>query len=40
MVATEEDPADLSIIHTSKIYAAEVTSTFDEEKTAPLVALD
>ncbi len=40
MVATVEDPADPVIIHTSKAHGAELTSSFEEEKAALLLALD
>ncbi len=40
MVATTGDPADPVIIHTSKARAAELTSSYEEEKAALLLALD
>ncbi len=40
MVATTGDPADPLIIHTSKARGAELTSSYEEEKAALLLALD
>ncbi len=40
MVATVGDPADPVIIHTSKVRGAELTSSYEEEKAALLLALD
>ncbi len=40
MVATVGDPADPVIIHTSKTRGAELTSSYEEEKAALLLALD
>ncbi len=40
MVATTGDPADPVIIHTSKVRGAELTSSYEEEKAALLLALD
>ncbi len=40
MVATEGGPGDPAIIHTSRICGAEVTSSYEDERTNPLLALD
>ncbi len=40
MVATTGDPADPVIIHTSKAHGVELTSSYEEEKAALLLALD
>ncbi len=40
MVATTGDPADPVIIHKSKARGAELTSSYEEEKVALLLALD
>ncbi len=40
MVATVEDPANPVIIHTSNARAAELASSYEEEKAALLRALD
>ncbi len=40
MVTTTGDPADPVIIHTSKARGAELTSSYEEEKAALLLALD
>ncbi len=40
MVATTGDPADPVITHTSKARGAELTSSYEEEKAALLLALD
>ncbi len=40
MAATVGDTADPVIIHTSKVRAAELTSSYEEEKAALLLALD
>ncbi len=36
MVARVGDPADPVIIHTSKVRGAELTSSYEEEKAAPV----
>ncbi len=40
MVDTTGDPADPVIIHTSKVRGAGLTSSYEEEKAALLLALD
>ncbi len=40
MVATRGDPADPEIIHMSKARGVELTSSYEEEKAALLLALD
>ncbi len=40
MVATTGDPADPVIIHTSIVRGAELTSSYEEEKAALLLALE
>ncbi len=40
MAATTGDSADPVIIHTSKTRGAELTSSYEEEKAALLLALD
>ncbi len=40
MVATTGDPTDPEIIHTSKARGAELTSSYEEEKAALLLALE
>ncbi len=40
MLATVGDPADPVIIHTSKARGAGLTSSYEEEKAALLLALD